>query len=817
MKKRILPILLALIMVMSLMPTVAIADGADYEVKLPEQDVDYVDVDSTGYFFVSTALEVYRDGVKLEGEGIFDDDPFEFTSVEYTVAYKAQNGTEDYTLVPNEIINYGNKNSYFTIDFSKSEGDVFEAGVLYNLKVSGSVKGNYIPDAQVEGTFECSFEGILSFCIVPSVESLSMTSTSKSITIDYNDVGKGAYYIPVSIKNQAGIELAAICDIKCVTSNGDNLNLFVVPYEGGYAIQMYPMSCGIFESGELKFTAIYDNVTSTELKIDATVVDPQAAAFAEIDGVYYSFITDAIEAAIASPEDNVTINVLKGATFFNLNYNISKNIILKGEDVALYAEVAEGKDTIGLSISNGGSLTVDGIILSITGTENDDPAEKNDGTAIDIGKNASLNVVNGATLAISELNRGIVVGGGDSASFNVTDGSFYVNGIDGNLMNGGNVSFARSFVDIENVGDYGISAGSVSMTDSEVLISNVGISPIFSQGGDIDFENSYVSIMNSGAKLPYDDYTKAKSLIDYSDKVTGIRVNVGSGSTVVLTENKNDNINVGDGALTVKGSFNGNVVFDASASASIKVEGYPVQIINKGDTFTLPAAPSKPGYIFMGWKCSGGYTHQAGEVIEVTGNMTFTAIWANMPDITPGTPGGDDEPVVPDFPFTDVREGQWFYEAVKYVYSEGIMNGMDRYTFAPNGSLTRAMVWTMLARLDGVDTEGGATWYAKAQEWAVEAGVSDGTDPMGNITREQLVTMLWRLNGSETTTGSLTGYTDYDKVSDWAGNAMLWATVNGIIEGDEANALNPTAGCTRAQAAAMIMRFCENVELSPTV
>ncbi len=227
--------------------------------------------------------------------------------------------------------------------------------------------------------------------------------------------------------------------------------------------------------------------------------------------------------------------------------------------------------------------------------------------------------------------------------------------------------------------------------------------------------------------------------------------------------------------------------------------------------------PSKPGYIFMGWKCSDAHTHQAGEVIKVTGNMTFTAIWANMPDITPGTPGGDDEPVVPDFPFTDVREGQWFYEAVKYVYSEGIMNGMDRYTFAPNGSLTRAMVWTMLARLDGVDTEGGATWYSKAQDWAVEAGVSDGTDPMGNITREQLVTMLWRLNGSETVTGSLTGFTDYDKVSDWAGNAMLWATVNGIIEGDEANALNPTAGCTRAQAAAMIMRFCENVELSPTV
>ena len=252
------------------------------------------------------------------------------------------------------------------------------------------------------------------------------------------------------------------------------------------------------------------------------------------------------------------------------------------------------------------------------------------------------------------------------------------------------------------------------------------------------------------------------------------------------------------------------VSFDSAGGSAV-----PAQTVDHGSTIKLPTV-TKPGYIFMGWKC-GNVTYQAGETVTITSDMTFTAIWANMPDITPGTPGGDDEPVVPDFPFTDVREGQWFYEAVKYVYSEGIMNGMDRYTFAPNGSLTRAMVWTMLARLDGVDTEGGATWYSKAQEWAVEAGVSDGTDPMGNITREQLVTMLWRLNGSETVTGSLTGFTDYDKVSDWAGNAMLWATVNGIIEGDEANALNPTAGCTRAQAAAMFMRFCENVELSPTV
>ena len=274
-----------------------------------------------------------------------------------------------------------------------------------------------------------------------------------------------------------------------------------------------------------------------------------------------------------------------------------------------------------------------------------------------------------------------------------------------------------------------------------------------------------------------------------------------------------------DAALEAAAGDNGAVI--TYVGGETDVQSYTVNIVYGNGTenfvqtwpagnYTLPTAPSKPGYIFLGWRC-GNDTYGAGDSFTLNADMTFTAIWANMPDITPGTPGtpdDDDEPVV-TFPFTDVREGQWFYEAVKYVYDEGIMNGMDRYTFDPNGSLTRAMVWTMLARHEGVDTEGGANWYAKAQEWAVEAGVSDGTDPMGNITREQLVTMLWRLNGSETVTGSLTGFTDYDKVSDWAGNAMLWATVNGIIEGDEANALNPTAGCTRAQAAAMIMRFCE--------
>lgn len=158
-------------------------------------------------------------------------------------------------------------------------------------------------------------------------------------------------------------------------------------------------------------------------------------------------------------------------------------------------------------------------------------------------------------------------------------------------------------------------------------------------------------------------------------------------------------------------------------------------------------------------------------------------------------------------PFVDVSVNAWYYESVKAAYEAGLMNGVTDTEFAPNATLTRAMIWTIIARASGVETEGGATWYAKAQEWAVTKGVSDGEDPMGNVTREQLVTMLWRLNGSEVMTGYIGNYIDTGDISVWANQAMLWAVQNGIIEGDENMALAPKADTTRAQAATFFVRY----------
>ena len=267
-------------------------------------------------------------------------------------------------------------------------------------------------------------------------------------------------------------------------------------------------------------------------------------------------------------------------------------------------------------------------------------------------------------------------------------------------------------------------------------------------------------------------------------KVNKTPVNVSIQSDVKYTNN-------------VAAASNFTVTFNSNGGTE-----YATQLVEADSEIILPT-PSKSGYIFLGWRC-GENTYNAGATVKVTADMAFSAVWGNLPDVKPDTT--PDEPVVTEFPFYDVAASAWYYDAVKYVYDKGLMDGVDTHEFAPNATLTRAMVWTILARAEGVDTTGGASWYAKAQEWVVAKGVSDGENPNAAITRQELVTMLYRLAGSPSVTGSLTA-PDASSVSSWAKDAMLWAMNLGLVEGDENGAVTPTATATRAQAAALIMRY----------
>jgi len=182
-----------------------------------------------------------------------------------------------------------------------------------------------------------------------------------------------------------------------------------------------------------------------------------------------------------------------------------------------------------------------------------------------------------------------------------------------------------------------------------------------------------------------------------------------------------------------------------------------------------------------------------------------------------------------DSPFTDVGRGYWFNNAVAFVFNEGIMQGTDTTTFAPNAPLSRAMLVTILHRLadepaptasHGFGDVAAGQWYADAVAWAFESGIVLGVSddrfaPGDPITREQFATMLHRyavFAGLDTTIPAdvrIDGFVDAYRVSDWAEDAKLWAYYHGLITGRTVTAIVPYGTAIRAEAAAILQRFVD--------
>lgn len=175
-------------------------------------------------------------------------------------------------------------------------------------------------------------------------------------------------------------------------------------------------------------------------------------------------------------------------------------------------------------------------------------------------------------------------------------------------------------------------------------------------------------------------------------------------------------------------------------------------------------------------------------------------------------------------PFNDVSYGDWYYDAVQFVYSKGIMDGVDYYKFAPNGTITRGMIVTMLWRMAGEPFEMPVTsftdveigrYYTTAVAWACRNGIADGMGestfgPNDAITREELVTLLYRYAqyfGHSCIGTSIEGFADAGSVSSYAYNAMCWAYKAGVVTGTTGSRLNPQGTASRAEAAQMIMSF----------
>ena len=282
-----------------------------------------------------------------------------------------------------------------------------------------------------------------------------------------------------------------------------------------------------------------------------------------------------------------------------------------------------------------------------------------------------------------------------------------------------------------------------------------------------------------------------------------------------------------EGGATKTFTINGNTTITAnftvhhSSSGGGSSSGSSTTVsTSKSDNGSVSidkASASKGSTVTVTVKAKDGYkldkltiTDAKGNTIDVT-NLSNGKFSFVMPEgkvtVTP-TFVADNGNQTESKSYSDVKTGDWFNDAVKYVSAKGLMSGTSADKFAPSATTTRAMLMTVLARYAGEDTTGGATWYEKSMEWAKAKGVSDGTNPNANITREQLVTMMYRYAGSPKADGKLDSFSDAASVSTYAADAMQWAVANGIVNGSNGK-LNPQNNATRAQVAAILMRFCE--------
>ena len=274
------------------------------------------------------------------------------------------------------------------------------------------------------------------------------------------------------------------------------------------------------------------------------------------------------------------------------------------------------------------------------------------------------------------------------------------------------------------------------------------------------------------------------------------------------------------GGSSSSGSTRYTVSVEDTDNGSVKVS--PTRA-SKGSTVTVTVKPDE-GYeldeltvtdkngdsVKLTDKGDGKYTFKM-PASKVTVEAVFTAV----------------EPEPEGLPFTDVTSGDWFYDAVAYVYDKGMMEGTTDTTFAPAMNLTRSMIAQVLYNLEerpeapgaaGFPDVAAGAWYADAVNWAAEkgyvSGVGDGKfAPDASVTREQMALILYRYAGSPDASGMvLREFADGDSVSAYAVDAIRWAVHEGLISGMENNTLAPQGTATRAQVAQILMNFHQKLD-----
>lgn len=350
--------------------------------------------------------------------------------------------------------------------------------------------------------------------------------------------------------------------------------------------------------------------------------------------------------------------------------------------------------------------------------------------------------------------------------------------------------------------------------------------------------NSYygsVSIKNGIEKANYGDTVTftVRPAYQYILKSVSVYTNDSYRQSIQVTRDKYDwntfSFTMPNASVVIAPTYTSDyytISVDGGSHGSVSVEAEPAGINSyygiRNEYVYIDATPNT-GYKVKSVTVYDKYN----DSIKVYESSTANRYYFTMPDSNV-TVKVEFTPRVMSNPFTDVRSTDWFYDAVNYVYSEGIMDGTSVYMFSPNNATSRGMLVTILWRLAGQPVVTGtsfsdvssSSYYYYAVLWASKYGIVDGLGnnmfgPDQAITREQFAVILYRYaqhcGYSTSANSTLVGYADSNKISSYALTAMRWACGAGLFEGDERANLNPQGQTTRAAAAKLLMTFQENV------
>ncbi len=531
----------------------------------------------------------------------------------------------------------------------------------------------------------------------------------------------------------------------------------------------------------------------------------------------------------------------------------TRNSQIMAQNKETVVQVGAGSDGNGGIVFNGKSGTVYGNVTL------QDDLEIKSGESLTVGKDASLTVPDGKTLT----NKGTVTTEeGGTLTGNITNappkintttplpdgtvGTVYnqqlaaentptqwsvTNGTlpDGLTLNSaGTITGTPSAVGSSTFTVTATNNGSGS--DSKEFTLTINPAPILVTGVKRNTETLELFTGNTAtltATVEPDNATNQNVTWSSSDPsvatvANGVVTAVGAGTATITATAADGSGKTAACTVTVERPYvppaNPNYRIDVTTTEGGTVDKDPAAA-KAGETVTLTPAPEEGyevGEVIV--------TDRFGDTVDVTANpdgtYTFTMpngqvkVEVTFVEVQP-------EPL----PFTDVSETDWFHDAVRYVYDNGLMDGVGDGQFAPNATTNRAMVVTILYRLAGEPDESGDSaftdvadglWYTDAVLWAAQKGIVNGISetefaPAGDLTREQLATILYRYAAYQgydvSQRADLSGFGDASSISGYAQEALSWAHAQGLVLGFEDGSLRPQGTASRAQIAAVLMRF----------